>query len=88
MSRDPFFKPYTPVLETVPADGQTAIHLRGLALGSRVVVEGPDPDAFEVSGEALALAFVVPGRYRIIVRAPDGRVVDRIETEVTSPAAA
>lgn len=88
MPRAPFFRPYTPALETVPADGQTAIHLCGLALGSRVVVEGPDPDAFEVSGEALALAFVVPGRYRIIVRAPDGRVVDCVETQVTAPVAA
>lgn len=59
------------VAQELPADGRSVIYLRDLAFGSRIVIDGPDPDMFEVSDDTLALAFDVPGHYRITVIPPD-----------------
>jgi hypothetical protein len=56
-----------------------------LTLGSRVTVEGPDPDAFDVSDDTVALAFIVPGRYTITVASLDGGPTARLIIDATRP---
>jgi hypothetical protein len=69
----------------VPADGQSVVYLLNLTLGCRVTVEGPDPDAFDVSDDTVALAFIVPGRYIITVAASDGGSTARLQIDATRP---